>query len=357
MDKPPNKQDNRLLNTTSIVTSDMISEAIPKVSMIVPVYNVEDYLDKSLNSLVNQTLREIEIIVVDDGATDGSASIIEKYAKSYPGLIKAYKKPNGGLSDARNYGLQRAAGHYIGFLDSDDYVDPTMLEDMYLAAVEENLDIVECNLRHTYEDYEDIEIGREITDPKELLMVGRSVVWNKLYRHDWLKETGVTFSKGLIYEDLAFFLKLIPYIELIGYVPGAYVHYVQRRSSINNGATLKTLDIIDILHEILTFYKERDYYAAYQHALEFFFARILLCSSFLRMTKIKKRNERELALQRNWACLNENFPRWRYNPYLKTNRTRQGYYMRTVNSWTYEIYGGLLRVYGAVKSNWRSLKE
>ena len=105
-----------------------------KVSVIVPVYNVEKYLTQCLDSLVNQTLKDIEIIIVNDESPDNSQAIIDKYAKRYPKIIKAYKKKNGGLSDARNYGIERATGDYIGFVDSDDFVELDMYEDLYKAA-------------------------------------------------------------------------------------------------------------------------------------------------------------------------------------------------------------------------------
>ena len=156
-----------------------------KVSVIVPVYNVEPYLDKCLNGLVNQTLKDIEIIVVNDGATDNSQQIIDRYAKQYDNVISLVKQ-NGGLSDARNYGIPYATGEYIGFIDSDDFMEYDMFEVLYKKAKEDDSDIVECNLRHTYSDSEDIEIGKEIYDKKEMIMFGRSVVWNKIYKREWL---------------------------------------------------------------------------------------------------------------------------------------------------------------------------
>ena len=101
-----------------------------KVSVIVPVYNVEPYLDKCLNGLVNQTLKDIEIIVVNDGATDNSQQIIDRYAKQYDNVISLVKQ-NGGLSDARNYGIPYATGEYIGFIDSDDFMEYDMFEVLY----------------------------------------------------------------------------------------------------------------------------------------------------------------------------------------------------------------------------------
>lgn len=314
----------------------------PKVSVIVPVYNVAPYLEKCLHSLVNQTLKEIEIIVVDDGSTDDSPAIIEKFAAEHTDKIKAYRKENGGLSDARNYGLNLVTGEYIGFIDSDDFVDLDMYEVMYQKAKEADYQIVECNLHHTYADWEDTEIGKEIIDNKELLMDGRSVVWNKIYRADWLKATEVQFHKGIIYEDVEFFSKIVPYIESYVYVEPAFVHYVQRGSSINNKSSMKTLHILSVLDEILSFYKERGFYEEYKDALEYLFARITLCSSFSRMCRIPDRKLRKQALDSNYQMLVEHFPTWKKNAYIKRNNSKNGFFMKTINHGTYGIYSKVL---------------
>ena len=123
-----------------------------KVSIIVPVYNVEKYLDKCLKSLVNQTLKDIEIIVVNDGTKDNSQKIVDKYVKKYPKLVKSYIKENGGLSSARNYGLKYVNGEFISFIDSDDWVRKDMFEKMYQKAKKEDLDIVICDSINVYEN-------------------------------------------------------------------------------------------------------------------------------------------------------------------------------------------------------------
>ena len=163
-----------------------------KVSVIVPVYNVEKYIKKCLDSLLGQTLKEIEILAVNDGSTDSSSEILNEYA-SRDSRIIVLNKENGGLSDARNYALPHVRGEYIGFIDSDDYVDSEMFRVMYQKAVETDSDIVECNLHHTFDSYEDTEIGKHITDKKEMIMHGRSVVWNKIYKSTFLKSIGVLF--------------------------------------------------------------------------------------------------------------------------------------------------------------------
>ena len=115
-----------------------------KVSVIVPVYNVEAYLERCLDSLVKQTLEEMEIIVVNDGTKDNSQAIIDRYAAAYPQKVISLIKENGGLSDARNYGIPYAHGEYIGFVDSDDYLNVTMYQKLYDRAAETDSDIVVC---------------------------------------------------------------------------------------------------------------------------------------------------------------------------------------------------------------------
>ena len=122
-----------------------------KVSIVVPVYNVEKYLNRCLNSLVNQDYKNIEIIIVNDGSPDNSQMIIDKYKKEYSNVIKAFKKKNEGLSEARNFGLKKATGDYIAFIDSDDYVETNMISEMIKCASKNNSDIVVCDIFDEYE--------------------------------------------------------------------------------------------------------------------------------------------------------------------------------------------------------------
>ena len=307
-----------------------------KVSVIVPVYNVENYLEKCLDSLLKQTLEEIEIIAVDDGSTDSSSEILERYAANYD-RIKSLRKENGGLSDARNYGLVYATGEYIGYLDSDDYVDPEMYEVMYRKAKENGSDIVECNLHHTYVGYEDTEIVEKYYRQEELLCFGRRVVWNKIYRREWLLETDAVFPFGLIHEDLYFFLRLIPYIRKYDYVDIVPVHYVQRSTSLNNESVERQMQVFEILRAILTFYKEKGFYPRYRRELEYFYTRILLCSSFARMCRIPNKTLRKKALKLNWKELVDTFPEWRKNPVLKRDKSRNAVFMKMQSTVVYKI--------------------
>ena len=124
-----------------------------KVSIIVPVYNVEKYLKECLESIANQTIHEdIEAIIVNDGSTDNSQHIIEEYVNKYPKVFQSHIKKNGGQGDARNYGIKYATGEYLSFVDSDDVIRCDMCEKMYEKAKQEGYDIVMCDIQWFYED-------------------------------------------------------------------------------------------------------------------------------------------------------------------------------------------------------------
>lgn len=263
---------------------------MPKLSIIVPVYNVEKYIDKCIESLVNQTLQEIEIIIVNDGSQDRSEEKIENFVKKYPTKIKYLEKKNGGLSSARNLGLNYATGEYIAFLDSDDYVEKNMYEEMYKLAKKENSDMVECDFIWEWEYGKKVYDKRKEyqypdKDKRQIMKKPRVVVWNKIYKRDIINK--IRFSEGLIYEDLEFFYKIVPYLKTISYIDKYFVHYVQRKNSISNTQTEKTNDIFKILDNIFDYYVENNLYNKYKKELKYMSRRILLGSSMKRILKIK----------------------------------------------------------------------
>lgn len=315
-----------------------------KVSVIVPVYNVEKYIRKCLDSLVNQTLEDIEIIIVNDGSEDTSIDIVKEYVEKYKN-IKVYEKENGGLSDARNYGLQFATGKYIAFLDSDDYVDVNLYKRMYEKAKTEDSDMVECNFYWTYDKKTRKDIGQKYKGQKEMFEKARVVAWNKLYKKEVLDKAKVQFPKGLRYEDVEFFYKLIPYIESVSFVKEPLIYYVQRKQSIVNTQNEKTKDIFTVLENVIAYYKEHNLYEEYKEVIEYTYARLLLCSSFKRMCKIKDKDIRKKLLNETWINLNEKFPNWKENKILNTNLDNKKRYMLSVNRFTYRIYSRLYRVF------------
>lgn len=308
-----------------------------KISVIVPMYNVENYIRKCLESLVNQTLEDIEIIVVDDGSRDFGKNIVKEYVETYNN-VKYYTKENGGLSSARNYGMKYATGEYIAFLDGDDYIDKKAYEKMYEKAKKEDSDIVECNFYWAYGRRKKKDIGEQYEGKSEMIEKARVVAWNKLYKREMLEEAKIEFPKGLQYEDVEFFYKLVPYIEKVSFVKEPLIYYVQRNGSISNSKNEKTRDIFTVLDNVISFYKQKNFYDKYKEELEYTYTRILLCSSFKRITKIKNKNVKIDLLNKTWVKLNETFPNWKENQILNTNLNSKKKYMKSVNRFTYRIY-------------------
>ena len=317
---------------------------MPKVSVIVPIYNVEKYLEKCINSLLSQTLEDIQIILVNDGSKDNSGNIAKEYEKNNKDRVIYVEKENGGLSDARNYGLKYATGDFIAFLDSDDYIEKNAYEEMYNKAIEENADYVECDFIWEFPNKIRVDKQYPYKNKKEMLSFVRVVAWNKLIKRQLITDNNLEFPKGLRYEDVEFTYKLIPFINKFAYVDKPFIHYVQREGSIANVQNERTAEIFTVLDNVIEFYKKNNIYEEYRDELEYNYARYLLCSSLKRMCKIKDKTIREKLLTESWKRLNSNFPNWKKNVILKTVNTGKNKYMRTVNKSTYKIYSKILEI-------------
>ncbi len=218
-----------------------------KVSVIIPIYNAENYLEKSLNNYLQQTYKDIEFILVDDGSTDGSLGICEKVEKEYSNVV-VVKKENGGVSSARNMGLTVSNGTYVGFFDADDYVDRSMIETLITLAEKNNLDIVGCGIAMELEDEEGnivrqseikydnhtvILPDREKIKDCMLSLWEKSVPYNivnKLYRKQLLTFNSIEFPALNMGEDLDFNMQAMLKCESMGIVPDCFYHYIRNRS-------------------------------------------------------------------------------------------------------------------------------
>ena len=317
---------------------------MPKVSVIVPVYNVEKYITRCLTSLVNQTIDDLEIILVNDGSKDNSEQIIRQFKKDYKNIIYV-KKENGGLSSARNFGLIYATGEYVAFLDSDDYVDRTLYQKMYEKAKATNSDFVECDFIWKYPNREKIDVGFRYKDKKEMFEKARVVAWNKLIKREIIINKKIEFPVGLYYEDVEFFYKLLPYINTFAFVEEPLIYYVQRDNSIVNKQDARTKQIFKVLDNVTNYYKKIGLYSEYEKQIEYTYTRILLCSSLKRMLKIEDKVTRELLLTETWQNLNSKFPKWKQNEILKKNNSVNGIFMKTMNNFSFKIYTKILRLF------------
>lgn len=216
-----------------------------QLSVIVPVYNVESYLKRCVDSILEQTFEEFEVILVDDGSLDNSSEICNKYSESDK-RVKVIHKKNGGLSSARNAGLNIAKGEYIAFIDSDDYVSKDMFKTMINLALSNNYDIVSCGFKRFYENscnepvcrgtiykYSNIEaLSNYLLEYDNVNRKIDTVVWNKIYKRELFND--ITFPEGKIYEDGYVTYKLLYKANNIAHIDDELYYYFQRQDSISN---------------------------------------------------------------------------------------------------------------------------
>lgn len=228
-----------------------------KISVIVPVYNVEEHLNKCLSSLVHQSLEDLEIIVINDGSTDSSHSIIDHYTRMYPRLVKSFTKENGGLSDARNFGLDKATGKYIGFVDSDDFVTENMFEEMYLLAEKHQAEIVICNLRKIDNTGREKQKLTQIPHlPEKINLKDEFTVFsdisyfacNKIFKREVFENH--RFAIGKHFEDIQLIPRLLLQCTTLAHTNAYHYQYLERENSITKTHTENGLDILSAVKEV-----------------------------------------------------------------------------------------------------------
>ena len=307
-----------------------------KVSVIVPVYNVEKYLDKCLNTLARQTLKDIEIIIVNDGSPDNSQKIIDKYTEKYSNM-KSYIKENGGLSDARNYGIKKANGEYIAFLDSDDYVTEDMYKKMYEKAKSGNFDMVVCDLNYIYPDKvipASSNVPTDTTNIKKCMLNIYPAAWNKIFKRK-LFDNGIEFKKGVWFEDVEFIYRLLPSVKSIGTIHEHFNQYVQREGSITNTINKKIYHYIDNWNGIIEYYKKNNLYKEYKNELEYSYVRYIY-ATFVKQASRYNYDDYMEAVDTAIENVKKNFPKYRKNKYFYTNL--KGIYLVLFNRTMAKIY-------------------
>ena len=236
---------------------------MPKISVIVPVFNVEKYLAQCLESILGETFTDIEIICVNDGSTDNSENILKTY-KLRDKRIIIINKENGGLSSSRNSGLKQAKGEFISFIDSDDWISPYMLEKLYNNITKQNTDISMCAVNVFDENTKMLKEDRYFNlsvfpvsfdnkvfsyeDTKTFTLEIPVMAWNKLYRRAFLEECKTEFPEGKIFEDGAFFFSIYFKTKRVSILrEPLYFYRINREGSILKNNHEKFFDIIECL--------------------------------------------------------------------------------------------------------------
>ena len=282
-----------------------------KVSVIVPVYNTRQYLDKCLTSLVNQTLDEIEIIVINDGSKENVDDIVEKYKDR----IVYVKNTNHGIGYTRNLGIKMAKGEYIGFVDSDDYVSKDMYLDYYNYAKTNDLDMVIADYYRVEKTsikkmmIKHFEIGKTYTN-KEIIVNIDYGPCNKLFKRNVIIDNNITFEENLKFEDMPFVAKALKHSK-IGHIEKAYYNYIVRDESETTIIDNRSFDIFKILDIVNNYYKTDNLFSK---ELEFLSVSKLLNYNILQRDQISAK-ARNNFIDKTFDYINNNFPNYKNNSY------------------------------------------
>ena len=304
---------------------------MPKISVIIPIYNVERYLDRCIQSVLNQTLKDIEIILVDDGSPDKCPAMCDEYAKK-DGRIKVIHKKNGGLGLARNSGLEIATGEYVAFVDSDDFIDVMMFETLYLKAKSDGYDTVFCNCRfytneNKYVDRKDVDKeivfnGRNEVDDFLLDLVGplpkykhdvkyMMSVWHAIYSNDLIKKKNIKFvsERDFISEDIIFDIDYLSKAEKICYIPDIFYYYCLNENSLSRKFNSNRYNqnkklVLEVKRKLSLIFKESRFKLHYQRLML-----VYLRNSLQYIIESKRENDIKMVLNDPfWVPLFASYP-------------------------------------------------
>ncbi len=296
-----------------------------KVSIVVPIYNLEKYIPRCLDALVNQTLEDIEILCVDDGSKDSAPKIIEDYKKRYPNKVKTFHKENGGEWSARTYGLKKAVGEYVGFIDSDDVPEVTWAEKLYTAAKKNDADIAFSGYDRIDLDTEKVvstemtqygTMNKEVDWNDDFIVYANPSLWNKLYRREIVKDLEFLPFRGC--NDTLFLIHSYMYgAKKLAFIPDVLYHYYLRSSSqIHN---MNEKDIENLKKYLLVTKEHCKELGKYEECRDNLasMAFLHLAISWAFMLSYDKSVKMTEALKGITEYLNENFPEWKNNKNYK----------------------------------------
>lgn len=251
---------------------------MPKVSVVVAIYNVEKYVSKCIESILKQTFTDFELLLVNDGSKDSSLSILKEYA-SKDNRIQIIDKENGGLSDARNVGMQKAQGKYIYFVDGDDFIEDTLLEKCVKKLEETDSDMVMFDIYQYYLETGKKEVIRNpfdeskiysIEDTPTLITKIKNCAWNKMYKLSLFKDNDIEYPWGYYYEDLGTTYRLLARCKKIAFISEPLYDYLQDRpGNITHQFSFSVYHVLDMVKITLDDYKKLGIYEKYYEELKY----------------------------------------------------------------------------------------
>lgn len=313
-----------------------------EITVIIPAYNAEKYIGECLQSLHSQIFNDMDVLVINDSSTDETVQVVEEFQKKHPKfMLRIITVPNGGAAKARNTGIRMARGNYIAFMDADDVADSNMLKAMIDVAHQENADLVTCDFFWMYPNKNVRQMLYSPKNNRELYTAAWAAPWNKLYRRTMLVDHDVFFTEGYTYEDTSFYLKYIPYCNIVKHIARPFIYWRQHSTStMGKNQDKRIPQIFLVLDDAINYYKEQGCYQEYESELEYFCAKLLWGSSIYRICQVRDTTERKKYISMTLDWLRENFPDWKKNVKFKTGV--RGIYMRSINVITANIYANCI---------------
>ncbi len=297
--------------------------SIPKVSILVPIYNVEKFLPECLDSLISQTLKEIEIICINDGSTDSSPEIIKKYRRKDPRIVILDKK-NSGYGDSMNRGLEKASGEYIGIVESDDFIDKDAFEKLYNIAKKNKAEVVKGNFyeyltkRRKDINKSDMFLSNEserIISPQEYrhIFYQQPSIWAAIYDNKFLKTNNIRFlpSPGASYQDAGFNFKVWASAQRVYLTNDAFLHYRQDNPNSSVKSSGKIYAVKDEYDEVERFLKEKGTLKIYGTTL----ATVRFGSYIWNMKRLTRKTALEFA-----KTVKEDYKRYKADGFIEPER-------------------------------------
>lgn len=299
-------------------------------SVVIPVYNVKDYLPKCIDSVLAQDFEDYEIVLVDDGSTDGeSGAICDRYAEANAARIRVIHKPNGGLGDARNVGMEAAQGEYVVFLDSDDYIGAGMFRTLAGAIDRFHSDVIDFGFAVdtdgtiTKRLVDDLPHNRTFTLAElPQLLLTQPNAWSRCWKRSLFLDTGIRYPSRVWYEDIRTTTKLFAAADSICAVPDVFYYYVVREGSITRNPNVKrNAEILEAFDDLLGWFRENDLFERYYNELSRLAVDHVLLAASVRVLRVDPQSE---LLDRFQDYVQAQFPDYMENPYLQAlSRSRK----------------------------------
>lgn len=310
------------------------------LTVCIPCYNAETTIGKTIESLVNQKPM-VKLLIIDDGSTDNSGLTIDTYASKYSN-IKVIHQKNSGIAAVRNRFLKEVDTEYIGFLDADDQATKDYSR-LFHDALKSKPQMAVGNFNWITSKKTTVYHDGPYAYGKDMLIHLFNTLWNKVYRMDFIRENGLHFPDGNRYEDTYFLCTMAPLLNDVVFINECVVNYIQTHGSITHTNNEQVKNMIAVFQQISHWYDQHGWTNTYHDELEYMHIRFFLGSSFLRSTRIDDPRDRKATLKLGWDLLNQKYPNWHHNKYLKSEPGLKNRYFRCVYPWNYYGFAMLFR--------------